>query len=100
MKKLFISQPMRGLPKEHILFERHKAKIAAEKVVGESLELIDSLLDECSRGPIWCLGRSICMMQYADVAYFVYGWQNARGCRIEHEVAEAYGIQTIEEFNV
>lgn len=24
-------------------------------------------------------------------------WQDARGCKIEHECAEAYGIQIIEE---
>lgn len=96
MRKLFISQPMRGLSKEHVLLERHKAKIAAEKVVGESLELIDSLLDGCSRGTVWCLGRSICMMQDADIAYFAPGWQEARGCRVEHTVAMEYGIKCIE----
>lgn len=25
------------------------------------------------------------------------GWQNARGCRIEHDAAVAYGLEVIEE---
>ena len=35
MKKLFISQPMRGKSDEEILAERQKAIEAAEKVIGE-----------------------------------------------------------------
>ena len=32
----------------------------------------------------------------ADVAIFAPGWQNARGCRIEHQCAEDYGIPVME----
>lgn len=31
-----------------------------------------------------------------DVAYFAEGWQEARGCKIEHECAVQYGIDRIE----
>lgn len=33
----------------------------------------------------------------ADVAYFVKGWNKARGCLIENECAFRYGIKTIRE---
>lgn len=42
MKKLFISQPMRGKSDEEILMEREKAIKAAEELVGEPVEVIDS----------------------------------------------------------
>lgn len=42
MKKLFISQPMRGKTDEEILETREKAIKKAEKQVGEPVEVIDS----------------------------------------------------------
>ena len=42
MKKLFISQPMKGKTDEEILAERSDAIQAAKDAVGEDVELIDS----------------------------------------------------------
>ena len=42
MKKLFISQPMRGKTDEEILAEREKAIKSAEEMIGEPVEVIDS----------------------------------------------------------
>ena len=95
MKKLFISQPMRDKSHEEIMAERAKAVEAAEALLGERVEVLDSVLTECSRGPLWCLGRSLCIMAQADVVYFAPGWQDARGCRIEHACAKEYGIERI-----
>ena len=102
MKKLFISQPMRGLKDEEILKAREEIKCRAEQAVGEPLELINSFMVEYLGEinivlPIWYLGRSIQFMAQADVAYFGGEWKNARGCRIEHKVAEEYGIKIIED---
>ena len=36
-------------------------------------------------------------MTNADCAYFMKGWNEARGCIIEHEVCERYGIPIIYE---
>ena len=42
MKKLFISQPMRGKSNEEILAIRSDATQAAKDAVGEEVEVIDS----------------------------------------------------------
>ena len=42
MKKLFISQPMRGKTDEEILAERADAVQAARDALGEEVEVIDS----------------------------------------------------------
>lgn len=42
MKKLFISQPMRGKSDQEILRERETAIKSAEKLVGGPVEVIDS----------------------------------------------------------
>lgn len=102
MKKLFISQPMRGLTDEEILKVREEIRIRAEKTIGEPVELIDSFIEdypgEINKSiPVWYLGKSIQFLSQADIAYFGEGWKNARGCKIEYEVAEKYGIKIIEE---
>ena len=102
MKKIFISQPMRGLSDEEILKAREEILIKAEKKIGEPVELIDSFIEdypgEINKNiPVFYLGKSIQFLSQADVAYFGGDWRNARGCKIEHEVAKQYGIEIIEE---
>ena len=36
-------------------------------------------------------------MTKKQTAYFCKGWENARGCKIEHEAAKAYGLEIIYE---
>lgn len=99
MKKLFISQPMRGKTDEEILATREKAIKRAEKQVGEPVEVIDSFFQQAlvDANPLWCLGESIKLLGEADVAYFVKGWDEARGCKIENVCAIEYGIETVIE---
>lgn len=98
MKKLFISQPMRGKSDEEILETREQAIKEARKLVGDPVEVIDSFFQSAPADarPLWFLGKSLELMATADVAYFAEGWQDARGCRIEHECAKEYGIDRIE----
>ena len=37
------------------------------------------------------LAKSIEFIANVDGVVFMPGWENARGCRIEHQVAEEYG---------
>lgn len=98
MKKLFISQPMKGKSDEDILAEREKAIHEAEELLGEPVEVIDSFFQSAPIGakPLWFLGKSLELLSGADVAYFASGWQDARGCKIEHTCAVEYGISRIE----
>ena len=97
MKKLFISQPMRGKSDEEILAERKKAIELAQEMIGEPVEVIDSFFQEAPTDakPLWVLGKSLELLSGADVAYFAQGWEDARGCVIEHDSALAYGIKSI-----
>jgi hypothetical protein len=97
MKKLFISQPMGGKTDEEILAVRKQAIEKASELVGEPVEVIDSFFQSAPVGakPLWFLGKSLELLADADVAYFAPGWNNARGCIIEHDCAIAYGIESI-----
>ena len=98
MKKIFISQPMKDKADEVILAEREKAIETAKNYFNKEVEVIDSFFQTAPHDakPLWFLGKSLELMAGADVVIFASGWQNARGCKIEHLCAEEYGIDIIE----
>lgn len=61
MKKLFISQPMSGKADEEILAERKVAIKAAEELLREPVEVIDSFFQSGPVGakPLWFIGKSL-----------------------------------------
>ena len=99
MKKLFISQPMRGKTNEEIMAVREKANESAERELGEKVEVIDSFFKDApiDANPLWYLAKSLELLSTADVAYFAKDWEEARGCRIENECAIEYGIELVIE---
>lgn len=100
MKKLFISQPMKGKSDEEILKERENAIKSAEELLEEPVELIDSFFQSAPADarPLWFLGKSLELLSIADIAFFAKGWEDARGCKIEHTCAVEYGITTIADY--
>lgn len=105
-KKAMISQPMAGKTEEEIVATRERA---VKELEDRGYEVVNTLFtDEWyskekmeERGvvqiPLCFLAKSLENMSLCHTAYFAKGWENARGCKIEHEVAEAYGLRIIEE---
>lgn len=102
--RLFISQPMRGKSDEEIESEREDLIAIAEAVYagrGE-VEVIDSFFKgglnapAGAKAPLYYLSKSLELLATADVAIFAKDWREARGCRIEHECADGYGVARIE----
>ncbi len=102
MKKLFISQPMRGKTDEEILAVRAQAKWEMERSWGEKMAVIDSFIRNApaEAKPLWYLGKSLELLSTADIAYFAKGWEDARGCRIEYECAMEYGEIAVVTYEV
>lgn len=96
MKKIFVSLPMNGRDKRDIIGERNKVFLKY-KLYGKDVEILDNLFDFESDNPIKYLAKSIELLADADVVHFCNGWEKARGCRIEHEVAVAYGKECVYE---
>ena len=106
MKRAMLSQPMAGKSDAEIIETREKA-IAALKDKG--YEIVNTLFtDEWynqekmkERGvvqiPLCFLAKSLENMSLCHAAYFCKGWEKARGCRIEHDAAAAYGLDIIYE---
>ena len=105
-EKAMISQPMAGKTEQEIVETRNRA-VAALEAAG--YEIVNTLFtDEWyskdaleRRGvvqiPLCFLAKSLENMSLCHVAYFCKGWENARGCRIEHEAAKAYGLKILYE---
>lgn len=104
MKNVFISQPMRGLTPDEIKLNRSEAIKDIKKFIlnkyGEEVNIIDSYFEDAPQTKLpalWWLGQSICKLSEADIIYFLKGYENARGCRIEALCAKEYGIEIVEE---
>lgn len=95
MKKLFISQPMRGKTLEEITAERERMISHAGKVVNDEIEVLDTYYKDFDGNRVQFLGRSIGDLGKADIAIFAPGWEDFAGCRCEHTVCVEYNIPHI-----
>lgn len=105
-KKAMLSQPMAGKSDEEIIATREKA---IKALAAQGYEIVNTLFTDewyskekmAERGvvqiPLCFLAKSLENMSRCHAAYFCKGWQEARGCRIEHEAAVAYGLEIIYE---
>lgn len=94
--KVMISQPMRGKTEEQIKEERQKI---VEKFNKMHIEVINTMFTEeapedCNAA-VYYLGKSISAMKDIDAIYMADGWREARGCRVENQVAREYGIKIL-----
>lgn len=104
--KAMLSQPMAGKTEQEIIETRERAISALTE---KGYEIVNTLFtDEWyskeameARGvaniPLCFLAKSLENMSLCHAAYFCNGWEQARGCRIEHEAAKAYGLTIIYE---
>lgn len=95
--KIFISQPMNGLTESEIYHNRNAVILKLPKILNAKNIVILNSVNQYDKnlGPIGYLGKSIQTMDDADVAIFLEGWDNARGCIIEHEIAQDYHVPQI-----
>ena len=104
--KAMLSQPMAGKTEQEIIDTRERA---IAELTARGYEVVNTLFTDewygkaamIGRGvvqiPLCFLAKSLENMSLCHAAYFCKGWENARGCRIEHEAAVAYGLEIIYE---
>ena len=97
--KIFISQPMKNKTPEEI----KAVCLAVEMMIKaifpkKKIEVIDSYFEgnAASESPLANLGKALELLSTADMAFFCYRWEEARGCRIEKAACVAYEIPFIE----
>ena len=105
--KAMISQPMGGKSEEEIAQVRVKAlhELAERGYSVPDTVFTDEWFHEQTDGsadfvvhrPLYFLAKSLEVMAYCSAVYFCKGWDEYRGCQIEHEAAVAYGLEIIYE---
>ena len=94
--KAMISQPMKGKTNEEIVSERQDLVATLEE---QGYEVLDTVFDEndvLRNTPLCYLAKSLEALDEADVLIRMKGWENAPGCVLEHDAAEAYNKSIIE----
>ena len=106
IKKAMLSQPMAGKTEEQIVETRERA---IEALKPKGYEIVNTLFTDewysrakmAERGvvqiPLCFMAKGMENMSKCHAVYFCKGWTKARGCRIEHAAALAYGLEIIYE---
>lgn len=97
--KVFISQPMKNLTTEQIIFNR---KQTIKQLEDAGYKIVDSILSNnlynTKISSLSYLAESLHIIaKEADVVYFMKGWEEVRGCRVEHICCKEYEIPTLYE---
>ena len=91
--KIMISQPMKGKTNEQIREERAEL---VKRLQEEGDEVVDTVFENAPADEdvaIYMLSQSIRYIGKVDAVHFMKGWEQSRGCKIEHQVAVEYGKQ-------
>lgn len=104
--KAMLSQPMKGKSEAEIIETREKA---IKQLTEQGYDVVNTFFADdwysyermSERGVVQralaFLAKSLENMSKCHAAYFCKGWEEARGCKIEHEAAKQYGISILYE---
>ena len=100
MKKVFISVGMSGREAYDIGNDIERAKSIIKYNATGQIHIIDNY--DCVKPDtlttrLYCLGEAVKKLGDCDACFFVKGWENYNGCKVEMEVCKTYGIEIILE---
>lgn len=96
MKKVFVSLPMQGRTKEEIIQEQARLLAVVAKRIREKLSLVESFIEDADKlDPREIIEESLRRMARANLVVFAPGWEDTRGCRIEHQYASLCRIPVL-----
>lgn len=93
--KVYISLPISGYDIE----ERKAVANAAKQWLSEMEKEVITPFEVCDTPGLQyahCMGRDIEALLGCDLAVFLPGWRDSRGCCLEHHAAEIYNLAIME----
>lgn len=100
---IVISQPMRGMSPEQVKAVREEAEKDVTSMGFEPYENVydasfnnQTVPEGCKHPEVLAMAGALERLSQADALYLAPGWSSARGCRIEYEVALAFGMAIIQ----
>lgn len=100
MINVFVSCPMYGYKDDYIIKVFESVKKWLSLYLKDDFRILDSYINNIPKNdaltPVVYLSKSVEKLAEADLAVFTPGWKEARGCKIEHQIASDYGIRILE----
>ena len=95
--KIMLSSPMAGKTKDEIESEREEmANIIFDYYGEDNCEIISSIIeDDEHKSDLECLCESIFFMSMCNAIAMGFGWEDSRGCRVEHKIADEYDVPRV-----
>lgn len=102
MRRLFVSQPMRGKTEDEIIEVRDKAIERLSRRLNEGFEVDESYFTEdepkdVKNSGVYWLGKSLELLSECDLVLFIGDWMSYRGCVVEYDACINYGIEIMED---
>ena len=96
--KVMISIPMNGRNESEVKEQKRKIKEAFAKL---HIEVVNNIFmedapEDYNYPVLYYLAKSVEVIGKVDAVYFVEDWREARGCRIERQICEAYGVKILD----
>lgn len=110
IENIFISQPMSGLTEKQIDKERKEEIKAIYDWLGNNkvdINIINSYINDHDRKScekafsdilnwdVYWISHALQKLSMANVLWLGKGWEKSKGCQIEKQCAQAYGIPII-----
>lgn len=113
-RKIFISYKMDGLTETEILREREWLSQYIKSIMGDDVDIVDSYIesdavfdhliykkdpDVVKYNALTYLGGSLSILSICDYLYISESASGCRGCQIERDAAQAYGIPILKKLS-
>lgn len=94
--KIMLSSPMKDKTDKEISDERNEMANLLFDYYDDNCEIMSTVIENHNeKSALECFSESILFMSMADVLAMSYGWENARGCNLEHDIALAYDVPVV-----
>lgn len=103
---IMISLPMGNNPHWHEKYQQVQRELTAQGYEVAPLTYVNMFGTRppyfkeglnCKSTPLFYMAHSFYRMSLCDTIYFCHGWESARGCRLEHQAAQDYGLKILYE---
>lgn len=92
---IMISCPMKGKTREQIDEERANMMDLVWNIYPDACIRASVIENHEEKTELECFSESIFHMSQCDILAMGHGWENARGCKLEHEIAKAYNMPIV-----
>jgi len=94
--KIMLSSPMKDKTDKEISDERNEMANLLFDYYDDNCEIMSTIIENHNeKSALECFSESILFMSMADVLAMGFGWENVRGCNLEHDIALAYDVPVV-----